>query len=724
MGKWLAVAGLFSIVLLAEAGWFRSHNSIVVDETFYLSCSMQTLHDHRLDSRLAKSGVAPLPIILNYLLPLHGQSEPRAQPWIGRPQDANRIYGPRLASSLLIGVPLIFIVAGWLYRRKGLWAASAGAALITLSPTIITHISLATTDGCLALFVIATLAVISLYFQRPSRLKILWVSVLIGAAIASKYSGIVLLPTFALLLVLSRFSDKRVEKHFWSKQVAILMLVGILSFLFCWAFHGFEFIPIRQITKVGSPDESFATELFGETNLAQKVNQFRVASPLAGMAFQYLHNLEGHSAFLLGQHSDQGWWYYLPYVFGFKSTPAELLLTAFLLLLLLGGFRRPLKAFLAQDPFVQTLFVGSILFTLSMMLSHVDTGQRYLLPLYPLIVVLGIDRIWNLLGERRRVEVSLVVALIAVQAWSSLSIAPLYLSYFNWFSGGAENGWRLLVDSNVDWGQDLPALRDKLNSLPNKHLAIAYFGSASPIGYGIEAGSILENPQDDGYDTLAISATYLQGVYLKSQNPFQKFLSMAPLARAGFSLFLFDLSTPGGKKAFAYAVERIQAVARADPQLAASKTDVDLYQFTMTLMSVQDYPDKDVFEVCYAQLFRDRRAAPAKLAFIQSKLDSISGSGYKYDFKLGLLHAAKLILLPGAARAGQQSASSHQDFEQFRSEYNLAVNSLARAAEVGPPVADVLRKTGKRIDSNGDGFLSDQEIGAFLFKKGLSFGKD
>src|SRR5262249_21109418 len=154
------------------------------------------------------------------------------------------------------------------------------------------------------------------------------------------------------------------------------------------------------------------------------------------------------------------------------------------------------------------------------------------------------------------------------------------------------------------------------------------------------------------------------------------------------------------------------------PQLAASKTDVDLYQFTMTLLAAQDYPDKDVFDLCYSQLFRDRSTAPAKLAFVQSKLDSATGSGYKFNFKVGLLHAAKFILLPAVAE--QENRPASQVYEQFRDEYKLAVSALSNAAEVGPPVADILKETGKRIDSNKDGLLSDQEIGAFLKKKGLS----
>ena len=570
--------------------------------------------------------------------------------------------------------PLILIVSGWLYYRKGVWAASAGAGLIALSPTILAHVSLATTDACLAVCVTGTLCLMSRYLQRPSRWKLFWLSIAIGAAIASKYSALFLLPVLGLLLLLRGTAKSAGQNaRSWRTQIAAFVAVPILIFVSCWALHGFGSVRLNRINLIGMPKDTFGVELFGQTPLAQKIDSLKVPSPIAGIAFQYLHNLQGHPAFLMGERSDHGWWYFLPCAFAFKSTPVELLLAAILIFTLAASIPRLVNALRSLDVDLQTLVVGAITFLLLIMMSRVNMAQRYLLPLYPLLIILGVDRIWHALGSNPKWQIGTTVAFIGLQLSSSLSIAPHYLSYFNRFSGGPEQGWHLLVDSNVDWGQDLPALRDKLTTLSNKRIALAYFGTARPLAYNINADSIFESTPSGKYDILAVSVTFLQGLYLKMPSIFQNFISMKPLDKAGYSIFLFDLSTPEGEAAFADALKRIEAGSKADPQLAASKTEVDLYQFTMTLLAAQDYPDKDVFDLCYSQLFQDRSAAPAKLAFIQNKLDSVSGSGYRLDFKLGLLHAAKLILLPGAASVSRMASPA-------RTTTNSGMNTISQSA--------------------------------------------
>lgn len=119
----------------------------------------------------------------------------------------------------------------------------------------------------------------------------------------------------------------------------------------------------------------------------------------------------------------------------------------------------------------------------------------------------------------------LVVASILVcHAADSWAIRPNYLAYFGPQAGGADQGYKHLVDSSLDWGMDLPELRKWLDEHnPGKHepLFLAYFGNDSPKYYGIEAHRLpnffnrhKRPPYALAPGYYAISATLFQGLYV------------------------------------------------------------------------------------------------------------------------------------------------------------------------------------------------------------------
>jgi hypothetical protein len=132
----------------------------------------------------------------------------------------------------------------------------------------------------------------------------------------------------------------------------------------------------------------------------------------------------------------------------------------------------------------------------------------------------------------------------------TLAQHPHHLAYFNELAGGPSNGWRLLVDSNLDWGQDLKRLAAWLREHPTPGLKLSYFGSAEPAWYGIASEAL------PGYaaphpprvtrkvapgDVLAVSATNLQGVYLEAEDRalMARIRAQQPIARVGYSIFVF-----------------------------------------------------------------------------------------------------------------------------------------------------------------------------------------
>jgi hypothetical protein len=157
------------------------------------------------------------------------------------------------------------------------------------------------------------------------------------------------------------------------------------------------------------------------------------------------------------------------------------------------------------------VFVAATMFA-CILLARIDLGHRYLIALYPLLIVVGVDRLFVRLAHRPLWAAVTALVLLAMQAASNAAIAPHFLAYFNAGSGGPARGWTRLVDSNVDWGQDLPALREALASRRSRGpVALIYFGTALPEAYGISAVNVSDLRYEiDQYTTLAVSATYLQ----------------------------------------------------------------------------------------------------------------------------------------------------------------------------------------------------------------------
>jgi hypothetical protein len=262
--------------------------------------------------------------------------------------------------------------------------------------------------------------------------------------------------------------------------------------------------------------------------------------PLAIDTFigQMEHASEGQKAFLMGQHSTHGWWYFFPVAIALKSTPAELLMIGLVVFLACrpGTWRDPARR----------LWLVSIAVLLGAgMCSSLNIGHRYMLPIYPLVALIVAD--W--LGEKAAGRPSRAIAsgmlLLAWQAVSIAGIAPHYLAYFNTLRGGPSQGYHYLVDSSLDWGQDLPGLRRELEARNYHRVALCYFGTANALAYNLRSADWLE--RDDSVamdcDWLAISATALQGAYGGDTDLLDRFRDL-PSVQVGYSIFLYDLKDP------------------------------------------------------------------------------------------------------------------------------------------------------------------------------------
>jgi hypothetical protein len=251
-------------------------------------------------------------------------------------------------------------------------------------------------------------------------------------------------------------------------------------------------------------------------------------------------------AFLAGDYSTTGWPSYFPIAVLIKTPLAILLLAA---AGAIAGLMRRARADLDAYVFVLTpvaVFMGAA------MTTHINIGVRHVLPIYPfLLLLIGLAARELLSWSRQRgaIVLSSVLALGAIECFGNY---PDHLAFFNLAVGGPSRGGEYLTDSNLDWGQDLKPLKKWMDDHRVARINLAYFGSAAPAYYGIEAtylpGSDLyqntANVELPGY--VAISATILNGVYLPEPMRafYRPFRQMAPVASVGKSILIYRVDRP------------------------------------------------------------------------------------------------------------------------------------------------------------------------------------
>ncbi|MBI1791609.1 MAG: glycosyltransferase family 39 protein [Acidobacteria bacterium] len=394
--------------------------------------------------------------------------------------------------TILLALVLAVSLAVWTRKHFGAPAALLALFLCATDPNLIAHGRYVTTDLIAALFIFLTVVSWIRYLTTHRDRDLVVAGALLGLALASKFSCVVLAPVLALLALLRRPVPRR----------AVLVL-GIAALV---------------VAALYAPRFRFPSHLY-----------------LTGLADVWEHNRSGHSSYLLGQISESGWWYYFPVVFAVKTPLAVLLLLAAGLWWVAARRVRP--------SFEQiSLALAAAVFFAASMAARINLGVRHILPVYPLLfIVLATIVAQAPNGLLKRL---LLGGALALQLYESARIYPHYLAFFNLAAGGPKAGPRYLLDSNIDWGQDVKKLAAYLKARDIPGVCIAYFGNANFEYYKVGADYLPHTDEPDKraqFDCVAAaSVTPLYGLYTAPGN-YDWLRRMPPTAKIGYSIYVWDL---------------------------------------------------------------------------------------------------------------------------------------------------------------------------------------
>jgi len=398
----------------------------------------------------------------------------------------------------LLGAALCAAVYAWARKLWGRGPAVLSTALCAFSPNVLAHARLATSDLMFTTLLIVSLGAVWSSFWRPRLGSLLVAGASLGALAATKLSALGALPMIGVLIALRACWPTPLP---WlggaalaspgrrAAGLAVLVLAqGLTAVAVIWAIYGFRYEVVPDgVAGREVMEQQWAWVHEREGLAISGIDQLRRARVLPegflfGAAFVFRH-AEERNSFFRGDTHVGGDWRFFPYAIAVK-TPLALfgLLTLSALALSRAGPAERRRAALVAAPLLVLIGVhGAIAVT-----SGINLGLRHVLPLYPAAFILAGGAALGL-GSAAAVRRTAVAALAVAFIAASISIWPHYLAYFNRLVGPA-NGYRVLVDSSLDWGQALDRLRDYLAALPEaerRPVYLSYFGTADPSHNGL-----------------------------------------------------------------------------------------------------------------------------------------------------------------------------------------------------------------------------------------------
>ncbi|MFA4998545.1 MAG: glycosyltransferase family 39 protein [Candidatus Paceibacterota bacterium] len=476
-------------------------------------------------------------------------------------QADKMIFAGRVPMILLL-VLLGFFMFKWSKELFGNKAAVLTLFLFSFSPTLLAHGRLVTTDVGAALGVLVATYYFLKALKNPTAKNIIISGIAFGLAELCKFSVILLLPFFFILALVFWL----IKSTTWQKAAKVFILVILIGYILVWPVYQYHVLNYpaekqRYDTEVVLKDLGvFEKPIMG---IPAKITLWASDKPILRPYSYYAFGLlmatnratSGNTTYFLGQVYNLGWHYYFPVVYILKESLAFHILTLLSLLYavwLAWKSKSPkvsdwIKSHFSE--FAMILFLG--IYWLTSIISTLNIGVRHLLPVFPFTILLvsAVTSSW-LKEPSLKLKYAFLAILLLWQAVSVISVYPSILSYFNETIGGPSNGYLYVVDSNLDWGQDLKRLTKWVEDNKIEKIYINYFGGGDPSYYLKEkyvpwSGTSPASEFQKG-NYLAVSATLLQGgrgVPIKGfSQPVGHYLwlnNYQPIAIIGNSIFVY-----------------------------------------------------------------------------------------------------------------------------------------------------------------------------------------
>ncbi|MBD3244522.1 MAG: phospholipid carrier-dependent glycosyltransferase [Candidatus Moranbacteria bacterium] len=405
----------------------------------------------------------------------------------------------------LLAAWIIFLWTARIFSSK--IAGLLSMALFVFSPNIIAHGRFITTDMGVAAFSVFALYSWWSFLKNPNKKNFIIAALLQAALHLAKFSSPLFMPVLLLMTIFSIIFDKKD----WNLKKRIKIFLG--GFVFATLIAGLIIGAWYQIFMFKMPLEvqqdliqaSIADDHFNNAGLATKLTELSRISFLRPFV-QYMlgffmvaaHASYGHTTYFLGEVG-QNWPHYYFVAYLLKEPIASQIILYLAIILSIASIVKFLKLnknnskrkglileFLKKYNILVAFacLIGGFFFI--GMRAKLQLGIRYIVPIFPYlyilisaITVLGVKYLFKEQLKQKTKKFFIVAFFVFLFFWLfviNILTFPAYLAYFNEYIGGSAQGWRYMIDSNLDWGQDLKRLKFFMKENNIKSIKVDYFG--------------------------------------------------------------------------------------------------------------------------------------------------------------------------------------------------------------------------------------------------------
>lgn len=444
---------------------------------------------------------------------------------------------PVLLTFFLVGC---FFIWRWTRKRAGDQAALVATTLFAFSPTVLAHARLVTTDVAAAVGVLVATYYFIRFLKSPNRGTFILSALTFGIALLCKFNTVLLIPYFLLGALLYGLPRQRAIRSVGlTALISITACIGVV-----WPVYivqTWHYPADRQIADTQKIMSYHSGTLKPVTLwMVTKPPLRPLSSWMMGLTMAIQRSSGGNIVYWFGTVLKSAGPGYFPIVSILKEPLAWWLLVVVAIAttkLKISNFK------FSIDEWMWLLWLG-IYWAVSMH-STLNIGIRHMLPVYPFTIMLVAGAL-SRITDRRVIAVSAL--LVGWYIFESISVFPYYLTYFNQLAGGPSGGYRYVVDSNLDWGQDLKRLGQWVEDKKIPRLTLDYFGWADPSYYlgeryiwsnskvFTDARDFLARNQSNGW--LAVSATFLQN----NPDAYGWLTHYQPTVIIGHSIFVYHIT--------------------------------------------------------------------------------------------------------------------------------------------------------------------------------------
>ncbi len=574
--SWLSGAAL--VLVLATHAALLAYSAVVhsptYDEGMHLAGGLRRLLEGRFDVDI---GSPPLSGIIQAL---PAAAVGAVTDWRGAPdafavgRDLAVANGPRILWLVMLArcacIPFA-LLGGYVSFRwaRELFGVPSGWLALTLwcaCPNIVGHGALATADMAATSLGLMAWYTFWRWLRSPGWERAVAAGLSLGLAESTKYVWVPLYLLWPLAWsVWAWRAGAQPAPTSWRRQAVQLAVIGVLSVYIINCAYLFEEScqPLKQFR--------FGADALCRLGVARPDSPLnRVGSAPVPLPANYVRGIdaierrfdEKHRSYLHGEWSERRWWHYY-----LTALMVKIPLGTWLVGLLAAGVTLADRRYNSHAESEFGLLAVACFFVAFVTVATPDQAHvRYVIPALPFLFIWA-SKTARAFELRARPVAAIVAVSLGWSVTSSLSTYPHSLSYFNELAGGPRHGHDWLLNSNIDWGQDLTYLKRWLDAHPGaRPLHLAYFGSIDPRLAGIEFtlpprvkelasradGSGATNSRSLSQGVYAISVNLLRGtafpVYtgsgelsLISATDYTYFRRFQPVATAGYSIYIYEL---------------------------------------------------------------------------------------------------------------------------------------------------------------------------------------